>query len=162
MGRRLDSRTVKLQIETAFVGVSYPGDDQLISSPQYYDAAQARDAFKGRKWKELDVDFLRRNKDALGCFTPLAFRYFLPAFMIISLLEPRRSDVIPLYVCLALGPPKDTDKEMLRQFERRMSVFSPSQRSAIASFLMYASEYAGSAEARHALRRYWSRQIDQT
>jgi hypothetical protein len=154
MGRKVDSRRIRREIELAFVNASYPGDDQLVYDASYPDVAETRDAFKGRDWRDLDVSFLRRNAEALSFLTPEGLRYYLPAFMIASMLEPKRADAIPLFVCLSLTPPQ-TGESDLADFKRRMAIFDSAERSAIRAFLSYAREHLGADEAKHALHRYW-------
>lgn len=154
--RRTARKDAVNRIQQAFLAVPYPGDDNLVDHPAYPDVAEVRDEFRGQTWLDADVELLRRNVEALSFFTPEAFRYYLPAFLRAALLEPRRADIIPQFVCLSLTPPKD-DGPQLRRFRKQMHLFSSDQKDAIRSFLTYAQEHLALAEARQALHRFWSR-----
>src|ERR1700733_8097709 len=39
-------------------------------------------AFAAKRWTELDADMVDRHYDALSFFSPEAFRYYLPAYML--------------------------------------------------------------------------------
>jgi hypothetical protein len=155
MGRKIDSRSVRAEIEAAFCDVPQPDRDQLVYDASYPDVAAIRDAFAGRAWKELDVSFLRSNVEAVNFLTPEGLRYYLPAFMIASMLEPKRADVIPLFLCLSLTPPKSGGSDF-SGFRRRMEVFNPPQENAIREYLNYALEHLGIREAKRALHRFWA------
>ena len=155
MGRKIDSRRVRAEIESAFRIAPYPGDDYLVYDASYPDVAETRDSFRGRAWRDLDVNFLRWNVEALGFLTPEGLRYYLPAFMIVSMLEPKRADVIPLSLCLSLTPPK-SDGSDIEEFRKRMAVFDSVQKTAIREFLTYAQEHLGIGDAGHALHRFWN------
>jgi hypothetical protein len=50
--------------------------------------------FSGKSWKGLDVESLRLHESAMYIFTPEAHNYYLPAFMLASLKEPLKADII--------------------------------------------------------------------
>jgi hypothetical protein len=45
---------------------------------EYEEARQ----YNGKDWRELDAAFLKKNSDAIYAFTPEAFCYYLPAYLI--------------------------------------------------------------------------------
>jgi len=102
----------------------------------------------------MDVVTLWTNREALSYFTPQALRFYLPAFMIASLLHPKQADVLPNEVCYTLNPPKMGDT---CNFKAKMAVFSAHQKRAIQAYLMFARDHLGIDEARHALHRFWLR-----
>jgi hypothetical protein len=102
----------------------------------------------------MDVVTLWTNREALSFFTPQALNFYLPAFMIASLLHPKQADVLPSEVCSTLNPPKTED---IGNFKVRMAVFNEGQKRAIQAFLMFARDNLGIEEARHALHRFWLR-----
>src|SRR4051794_33677193 len=75
---------VKTKILKAFAATPYPGDKNLVTDQSGYDPEyrEVLRAFKGKGWKDISVEMVRKYKDALPLFTPAAFRYYLPAYMI--------------------------------------------------------------------------------
>jgi len=151
--KRKIRRSVVQQISEAFADVPYPGDHPLVCEPVWSEG-EVTNAFRGRDWHDVDVVTLWTNREALSFFTPQALRFYLPAFMIASLLHPKQADVLPNEVCYTLNPPKTDD---IANFKVRMAVFNGDQKRAIQAFLMFARDYLGIAEARHALHRFWLR-----
>ena len=125
------------KIRAAFADVMYPGDENIVRAeevchPEWNEVEQA---FKGKHWGQLRVDFLHYHYDALYVFTPEAYRYYLPAYMLNSILYNEESDIVPATVIYSLTPredPKDLD-----DFNDRIGGFTPLQREAVKSFLAY-------------------------
>ena len=75
-------------IELSFGDLPYPGDDDIIplgsSGPEHL---MVRDAFKGRNWVDVskDEDLISFYYDGLLFFTPTAFRFYLPSYMVASI-----------------------------------------------------------------------------
>src|SRR5690242_3388954 len=87
---------LKDTIEKAFAAVAYPGDNNITRCP--YNCAECRrigEYFKGRDWTGHKIEDLRKNNVALSLFTPEAFHYFLPLFMLASMDSYEKGDVIP-------------------------------------------------------------------
>ena len=93
------------EIEEAFADVPYPEDENI--SP--YEPEDA-EAFKRRHWRDVSVDFLMpRYKSSLGLFEPEAYRFYLPAYLIASLLHYDSVDVMPTEVIGGLTRPSPED-----------------------------------------------------
>lgn len=58
-----------------------PGEKHVAKVHDGIDSCDA-DAFSGRTWQELDIDFIRQRFSALYVFTVGAWRYYAPAFML--------------------------------------------------------------------------------
>ena len=78
-------------IECVFPTTPVPAEDRLLA----IDGDEAREdtrLFIGRKWSELDADFVHQNGWALSWFTAEAFCYYLPAFLKAMITTPNFSN----------------------------------------------------------------------
>jgi hypothetical protein len=130
-------RSLAELIREAFVSVEYPGDDRLVydTSGGHLECDGVAAAFKGKRWAELSVDFLRRHADSIFFFTPEAYRFYLPAYLLSIIGSYRESDVMPVTVLHSLTPPEGSTRNT--PFERRARVFDAQQRGAIRAFLQF-------------------------
>lgn len=75
-------------IELSFGSLPYPGDDDIIpSGSSGSEFSMIRDAFKGRSWLDVskDENLISFYYDGLLFFTPTAFRFYLPSYMLASM-----------------------------------------------------------------------------
>ncbi len=72
-------------IKEAFSPREYPGDDCLLLPGDDEGEGQL---FFGKDWRELTYEQLELRTFVLLCFTPDAFCYFLPAYLIASVENP--------------------------------------------------------------------------
>ena len=147
--------TIRESIESAFADVPYPGDDNVTRCTHEdcleCDAIAAY--FRGTTWRDHTVEQLREHQSAITMFTPEAFRYFLPAFMLQSLGYWRETDMIPHFIAGQFSPAKpDADAVMQQYCSERWSIFSQRPRETIAAFLR---EYSAAG-----LHPWFSRDID--
>jgi len=99
--------------------------------------------FKGTQQTGHKEEDLRVNHVALSLFTPEAFHYFLPAFMLVSMDNYEKGDVIPDAIRFHF----EYSQEMKGHFAVRMSKFSRAQRQAIIDYLIHMERKgAGSSE----------------
>ena len=75
------------KIYEAFSSVPYPGDDQLIEH-LCDECFRLRDDFKGKKPIDIDTDTISYHFDSLPLFSAEAKRYYLPAYLRESILNP--------------------------------------------------------------------------
>lgn len=80
-------------IEAAFPEASRPISGTL--SEATYDDEGTNSFFGGTDWRAHSTDALREHAASLSFFTPEAFRYYLPAFLVCSIRDPEKADVIP-------------------------------------------------------------------
>lgn len=85
------------QLDEGFRDLPIPPAERLIRGDSIYslEASETHEKFCGRHWRDLSFADLRGESAALSFFTPEAFRFFLPAFIRISLLDPEAADLIP-------------------------------------------------------------------
>jgi hypothetical protein len=111
------------------------GDGALGDSPTG-DAWYVMRAFVGKRWQDLTTEELRTGHDALGMMTPEGFRYYLPAYLVLTLQDPKEADVEADKTRGAISPPP-FDYGDLEAFETRISLLSLQERIAIAYFCEY-------------------------
>jgi hypothetical protein len=149
---------VLLQIEEAFGGVPYPGDERLLypGGVDDYDIACLRGF---RDWRAIPEDVVSSAYAAPSFLSPAAFRFFLPAFMrfVLRNYESRNSVCVDATI-YALCPLMRRGQALYRYSESQYTELDCGQRKAVVSFLAF---MAGVGErfvdVRAALRalRYW-------
>lgn len=172
---------LKNLIRQAFADVLYPGDGNLVAHADYGDEyTWTKEAFRGLDdWRTLESAFLDNPLDgrgnALFCFTPPAFRFYLPAYLLADLdkqLE-RVDPAFSLYFGLTdADQAKPTSRKTrlearhrggLTQFDvrsQRFADFTPAQVDAVVAYLRYKlkelSLYDASRQhITQALQSYW-------
>lgn len=117
---------LKRQIERAFADTPSPGDDPHAISDGPHDEGTAA-YFQGTTWRGHTTISLRQHSVAMSFFTPQAFRYWLPAFMLAELDDPDEADVIAESIAFHLTPSKS--------HWNRLSEFTTAELDAIHAFL---------------------------
>lgn len=138
---------IKQTIEEAFANVSYPGDNNITRCP--YNCSECRRIaahFKGKTWEGHTAEELRGYQVALTLFTPEAFHYFLPAFMLVSMDSYEKGDVLPDAIRFHF----EYAHEIQGHFPVRMTKLSAAQRKAIIDYLIF-MEGKGAGSSEHAI-----------
>src|SRR5687767_12111921 len=117
-------------IENAWRDVEYPGDDRIFT-PDSYDDEDITNYFRGTTWRGHDTAKLRARSSAFTFFTPEAFHYWLPAFLIAAVENPEDADVLLDYI------PRSVSDGYA---SRRLLLFSQAQREALAAYLRFQIE----------------------
>lgn len=91
-------------IETAFTETPHPS---MITSHDCQECYEISEAFKGKNWKDVDQHILIFQRDALPLFTPEAWRYYLPAYMLFAIHDYSEADTIPHNIVWGIEEPKD-------------------------------------------------------
>jgi hypothetical protein len=83
------AEAVQALIRAAFADTPYPGDDSLVRSTGD-EPDEVVELFRGRTdWRALDAEFVDRagaaSPSALSFFSPGAFRFYLPAYLVADL-----------------------------------------------------------------------------
>lgn len=90
-------------IESAFIGVPYPGDDNIADHLNCPECDAVRRYFKGKHWRDLSFPDLHAFHEALPLLTPEALHYFLPGYMRASINNWDQVDMIPYSVISILS-----------------------------------------------------------
>jgi hypothetical protein len=153
------NETLVRAIDDAFANTKYPGDDRLVydTSGRHSECNQTAEDFKGKQWTELSFGFLRAHCDSIFFLTPEAYRFYLPAYLLASVLRYREADVIPSNIVYSLTPPREGADTSI--FRERAEYFDRNQRKAIKSFLEFLQAEHGSdfpfRDPEVALKKYW-------
>ena len=139
--------SLKQAIEEAFADVPYPGDGNITKCP--YNCSECTRValyFKGKEQAGHKEEDLRAFHVALSLFTPEAFQFFLPSFMMMSLNSYEKGDIIPDAIRFHF----EFTQEMQGHFAVRMSKFSSAQRKTIIDYLT-TMERKGAGSSEHAI-----------
>ncbi len=99
------------QLEEAFGELPIPEEDFLVedNSGYHLDCNKIRTKFRGKHWRDVSTADINEEPEALAFFTPSAFRFFLPAFIQVSLLDPVGADLAPDRVLSSLAGPEGSE-----------------------------------------------------
>lgn len=164
---RKDERTIKQIICKAFAQIPYPGDNYIVDNYPWDDSERnaVLEYFIGKSWG--DINYKRLNHDyemdpsaCLSFMSDQAYRYYLPAFLLLCLESYDEADIIVNNVIYSLSPPEDSHSNAMKKFLSRMSEFTLEQKTSIRSFLEYIQELHGNDfpknEPASALKKYWN------
>ena len=135
----IDPEAVIDRIREAFADTALPPHDTLINN-HCCECADVSAAFAGKRWTEVTLDDVMRGRE-IALLTAAAWRYYLPAFLIWTIREPKIVDVLQDNLEFQLAPPVD-GHGVPEWFAQRAPGFSTEQRSAIAAFLDWSRERA--------------------
>jgi hypothetical protein len=104
------------QIEKAFADVPYPGDNNIANSYHgtvfCHDCAELARSFQGEDWRTVSLEKLIKYRDSIPSFKPEAFRFFLPAYMIATVLHFETVDVSSNNTLHELIPPTTREDQV--------------------------------------------------
>ena len=130
-------RALREQIIAAFEDTPHPGDDNI--SVGTCDDEGTAAYFSGKTWRGHTPEVLRWHDSSLRFFTPEAFRYFLPAYMLGTLEDPEEADVVPGSIWSSLLVERHLYDPQI-DCEPRQGSLSPPERQAVAEFVRYLSD----------------------
>ena len=136
---------LKKEIFRYFSEVEQP-DENKIALHECEECRGVRKDFADIKWQEARTELLEKNYDKLPLFTPQAFNYFLPAFLIYTLnnFDDSFSEVLRmLFTLYALTPGKswkDKNGKISNYYIQQFALFTFTQMNVIYQFLVLAKE----------------------
>jgi hypothetical protein len=160
----------------AFAEAERPGEDEIVCDGSL-EGQELRQALRGKKWDELDGEFLNRHAiQGLWLLEPAGFRYFLPAFLLClvkdfeACFDLAEETVDTLVYPLTLQRIRHPDAHAVGEcadvytFVCRMQGFDLARVEAITAFLQYICEYHLSEfthnEPQYALEEYWLERLE--
>jgi len=146
---------LKRCIENAFADTVYPGDRNIATNPDHCDeCSETNEFFRGRHWQELSgVDQkLQTGWGGLSFLSPPAWRYFMPAYLLVGLGGGEYAEDAAESVLYALSPKKD---DLAEYFQERASGFTPAQQKCLAAYAAAFSEMEPEDETYQAAAAYW-------
>ena len=159
-------------VERAFADREYPGDDRIADSDPRYESYEghAVAAFhRGKDWREITLrhlldDYAGDPTACLAFMTPEGWRYYLPAYVLMT-LDWEESDAVGDAVVGALTHPRARVESFTRvandlglepegvlathseRFEERMSGLSPGELEAVRAVLEHLGGLVEAANA---------------
>jgi hypothetical protein len=119
------------EIEAAFASVKYPGDDMIVTHPEYPETYEMLQAFVNKDWRDVTVELAEYWRMNTGRFTIEGFHYYLPGFLIADMHEDAVE--IDAYLIFDFVPPDDATEHA--QFRQRVDGFDEQQRAVISKFV---------------------------
>jgi len=156
---------LKDEIEGAFRDMPYPGDDNIAANKRD-ECEEGLAAFKGKHWKDITFEFLVPNlKSSATFFTPEAYRFYLPAYLMVVAEYYFESDALSVNIIKDLVLPDEGKYEKWKrncdEFYERFEPLNTEQKRAIKSFLEFTIDMYMYRDATLcndnilALERYW-------
>ena len=130
-----DGHALAAEVTAAFGDTRYPVGDTISKNPENDEGTS--DYFRDKVWSDMAAPDLSWHDFALVAFTPAAFAYFLPAFLVAGLEFPDDSPLDSLIS--ALRPPKGNPRRL--SYWRWWSLLSPQQRRVVIKCLWYWDPY---------------------
>ena len=121
----------KSRIRRTFNDSIYPGDDHIAKNIEHYEINDLQETFQKKDWRDVSVEVSEAWRMSTMLFTPKAFRYFLPAFLLGAV--HKNAIEISSYLIYALIPPNEPTE--LAQFIEMMNGFTDAQRSVIGEWI---------------------------
>ena len=103
------------KIYAEFSTSGMPDSNDLVKGPST-EAMTIKNIFINRIWTELNKEDMILYNSALGFLTKTAFRYYLPAYMIILLNDPYEADIVSNIVVNRLKISLEVDHLRLMHF----------------------------------------------
>lgn len=135
----MDKDLLRNQIEKAFSGLHYPGNNDLTIHPLGFDEI-FYESLINKSWKQLDSKLLNYHHDCIGVLTAKGFQYFIAAFLLedIENDSPIADKLIWDFSQAIL----DNSSPIIGVsgkdwFNERMEVLSKEQRSSLASYFSF-------------------------
>ena len=97
---------LKADITEAFRHTNYPGDDKLLH-PSGNDDSDIISFYGQTSWQGVPDRIIEYENAALSCFSPEAFQFFLPRFMIHALEHYDSEEIVTDHTIYALSPEPD-------------------------------------------------------
>jgi hypothetical protein len=150
-------------VERAWEGSVYPGDVNIAYDGEGHnlECIQVADFFRGKRWNDVTLGSLKSYRgDASACLYFMsvdAFRYYLPAYMLIALDNYAEADVVADTAVNALTP--QPLGPLQKFWAERLAGFSPKQREAIVAFLRFMASEHGEDYPLHGPKdalRHWT------
>jgi hypothetical protein len=109
-----------------------PAKEQL-SDGDCEDSNWIRQDFYGVEWWKAEDNIIRNNFAQLPFFTPGAFHYYLPAYLLYVLDDLTDDDTVLEYLLYSLRP---SERELsMKWLTERKQLFSENERNVLVSFL---------------------------
>jgi hypothetical protein len=157
----MEATSIKLDELRQRILAAFPKYDpplpENITSHRCEECYGVRDDFRGVRWWAADDELIDENFDDLPLFTPEAYHYYLPAFLLraLDIFDP--DNLVVQFCVYNLSPMKTPIDDPWQR--ARLNQFTPEQITAIANFLECILKderfYNHYAHAERGLRKFW-------
>lgn len=129
MTKAATSSELIAMIEQAWAETPCPPHGSVTISPdKYEDRAEFEQILRGRHWREVPYYNLFEWRGDLAALTPEGFRFFLPAWLLVALVDVEiRGSLLDLFEVAARNG----------DMGERLSCFSSAEREALRTFFEY-------------------------
>lgn len=112
----IDPVTLVLHINESFGAGVYPGDDKIVrdNTGSDLESTRIRETLRGYHWRDVAFDVLERLRFALPFLSTEGYRFYLPAYMVMPVIDFERAGVIADEVVRSLTPPRPSDVDRMR------------------------------------------------
>jgi hypothetical protein len=150
----MEKGELRSRILTAFDAREPPRDSELLH-PDCMDDCDILQFYGGVRWQDMSDEMIVYNYAALTAFSPRAFAYYLPAYMLWTLSYPDSIEYAGEALLRALDP--GTSAEMLHDFRKsHFDALNRKQRETVSNFLEALSDHKDLGEyASDALLNHW-------
>jgi hypothetical protein len=125
---------LKQKIISSFADVPYPKDE--IAPHECDECRDVRRTFANKNWKTIEPQILGGNFGIIPLFSPEAFHYFLPAYLIYSLDHfSEKYDTVCEFTIYAVTPDKKSIKKYFDYWREKFKDFTLEQMDCIYEFL---------------------------
>ncbi len=161
----LTPSAVERKIREAFADLEIPEEPLVIRAYQQSDEGDAvRRCCLGRSWQAItrsDIQALEKGW-VLTVMTPVAWRYYLPAWMTAS-IDAYAADFIPDYVVRSLAEPGERRKGSIRVNTEKQALITDRQAESILTFLRWIELHYGedADESLDCALKYWGFRCNQ-
>jgi hypothetical protein len=138
MSQEINRQALVHQIEMAFSDSQYPGDDNLVKKPEHWESVKIPKILTGKNWKAVSPEEIFELRFNLSHFTPEAFCFYLPAYIISSLNKDYGGDIIE-GVIFSLDP-QEEQGDKRNEFLSKVEKLSTEQKAAVSAFVKFFSE----------------------
>jgi hypothetical protein len=117
---KLDPSMLCLHINEGFGEMPYPGDEHVVrdNSGFHLECEKIKSALKGQHWRDVSFDTLNHLRSALSFLSAEGYRFYLPAFMVISIVDYPHAGVIPYELIQSLTLPHMSDIDRMRELAK--------------------------------------------
>ncbi len=129
------------QIEDAFLGVEYPGDNNIALREPPEDGLITRGmlkAYRGKDWKQIvkkRVSWFEQHYPDLVAFSPEAYRFYLPAFLVKCVTNPDKVGLVLDWLVYGFSPPES--KALSAKYHAYLGGLSLEQRAVVVNVLRF-------------------------
>lgn len=99
------SALLAVRVKRSFHDVPEPNKITTLSESEDFESASISEIFRGKHWRDFTPQLAQSHPDAIAFFSPEAFRFFLPGYLLVALQDPHALDVSLISLLGALAGP---------------------------------------------------------